>query len=116
MGIIELHFHESEFEFEFAPSVTNKHGKSPLTTKDAVDEHDVDKIESSDASSMSPDERSSDSNGSSAKRGMAVLAGLAFLVAAGTVAKKLVSRRHSHDDADDHLSTEQVEESIEITD
>lgn len=112
MGILEFHFHESEFAFE--PSMTFPGEEYEEEAIEGASESD-----DADATPVPAGRSSSDStgdSGSTAKNGLAVLVGLAFLVGFGAVAKKLISKRRSSGEDDERLSTEKVEESVEIAD
>lgn len=110
MGILEFHFHESEFSF--APSVNGG---------DEGDDHDesagdTTMDDSSTAKPVAPKPRATDGgkSGSVAKKGLGVLVGLAFLAGVGIAVKRLASKALGDDG--DRLDTETVEESIEIAD
>lgn len=112
MGIFEFHFHESEFTF--APSITNKGGEATEDGEDAAAE--LTEPTDGEPVPVSPGARPEPSGSGGAKRGVAVLVGLAFLVGAAAVAKKAIDARRSGDEAEDRLGTESVEKSIEIAD
>lgn len=130
MGILELHFHESEFKF--APSVSNGSGKGSTDGEQtsgkisrlgfgrtrSIQESESESETSTDTSTgtSTADEADSASGGSKAKKGLGAIVGLLFLVAVAVFANK---RRGGQDaegmDSDEHES-ETVEESIEIAD
>jgi|GEM_PF-1158754 len=112
MGIFEFHFHESEFTFE--PSMTFPGEGSEEEAVDAAAEGGDTDAEPVPAG-PGMDETSATAGGN-AKTGLAVLLGLAFLVGVGAVAKKAISKQRAAKEADDRLTTEKVEESVEIAD
>lgn len=140
MGILDLHFHESEFTF--APSMTSgsettasdeqqKGGKLPKiglgrsrSSKESESSETTESSESSEAttSEMSDTEESeSSSGGSRGKKGIGAIVGLMFLVGVAVLMKQRRSGQESEDmDTDEYGSDEygsdSGEESIEIAD
>ena len=131
MGILDLHFHDSEFTF--APSMTNtgetaskgakKGGKLPklgLGRSRSSEESETSGMSGTSettSTGMSEGEESDESSGgSTAKKGLGVVVGLVFLVAIAVLAKKRRGGQESDDLDTNEYGSESVEESIEISD
>lgn len=128
MGILDLHFHDSEFTF--APSMTNsgetaskgakKGGKLPkigLGRSRSNEESETSETSETMSTEMSESEESDESSGGSkAKKGLGVIVGLAFLVAIAVMAKKRRGGEMSEDMDTNEYGSDSVEESIEISD
>jgi hypothetical protein len=108
MGILEFHFHDSEFAF--APSVDNTGGDEASET--------VDESPTTPRLPRTSDPAASASSGRGrmAARGVGVLVGLAFLIGAGAFARRMVNRRRGRGEDDPLDEEERIEESIEISD
>ena len=128
MGILDLHFHDSEFTF--APSMTNtgetaskgakKGGKLPkigLGRSRSTEESETSETSETTSMEMSESEESDESSGGSkAKKGLGVIVGLVFLVAIAVVANKRRGGEMSEDMDTNEYGSDSVEESIEISD
>ncbi len=125
MGILDLHFHDSEFTF--APSMTNsgetasrggkKGGKLPkigLGRSRSTEESETSETMSTEMSESEESDKSR--GGSKAKKGLGVIVGLAFLVAIAVMAKKRRGGEMSEDMDTNEYGSDSVEESIEISD
>lgn len=131
MGILELHFHDSEIKF--APSMTNTRGKGSTegetsskkssrlgfgrsrSSQESESSEEESTTKSSEPSAAEEESESS-SGGSKAKKGLGVIVGLAFLVAVAAMAKKMTDSEGMSDMESDEYGSESAEESIEIAD
>lgn len=131
MGILELHFHDSEIKF--APSMTNTRGKEATEGEESSKKSSrlgfgrsrssAESESSDEESTMTPSETStaeeefeSSSGGSTAKKGLGVIVGLAFLVAVAAMAKKMADSEGMEGMESDEYGSESTEESIKIAD